>query len=226
MKLNSKTLSILKNFSTINQSILVRPGNVLSTISPAKTVAASATLDEDQVFPQEFAIYDLSRFMGVLSLFNEPELEFGDDRFVVIRQGRQVVKYVFVEPTMIVAHPAKRMALPSSDYKFSLTVDQLARLQKALSVLQMNEIAIRGSDGVISIETFDSKGAVSDTFSFEVGETDDEFTAVIRSENLKLISANYQVSISKQKLVRFAAITDDNLDLQYWTALEASSNIG
>ena len=42
MNITSDTVAILKNFSDINQNILVKPGNQLQTISTLKNILAQA----------------------------------------------------------------------------------------------------------------------------------------------------------------------------------------
>ena len=76
MKISKKTLSVLKNFSDINMSVEVKAGNTLRTVSVAKNILAQVEIEES--FPREFAIYDVNRFLGAASLFEEPNFEFGE----------------------------------------------------------------------------------------------------------------------------------------------------
>ena len=46
MKLSDKTISVLKNFSSINQSILFKEGNKLRTISVMKNILAQSLLQK------------------------------------------------------------------------------------------------------------------------------------------------------------------------------------
>jgi len=73
MKFDSNTLQVLKNFSAINKNIMFKPGNVIRTISDTKSVMAKSTIGQE--IPKGFGIYDLSRFLGTLSLFNDAELD-------------------------------------------------------------------------------------------------------------------------------------------------------
>ena len=213
MKLSERTIQILKNFSSINQSIQVLPGNVIKTVTPLKTVYAKAEVSEN--FEQEFAIYDLSRFLGTVSLFDSPDFEFSD-KSVTISSGKQRVKYTYADPSMITTAPKKDINFPDSNVEFTLTSEHLSMISKAGSVLQMPEIAIVGEDGVISIRAVDSKNSTADVFSLDVGETDKDFKVIFRPENLKFIQAEYKVSLTDQGISKFE--TDG---LTYFVATEA-----
>lgn len=213
MKLSDRTIQILKNFATINQSILVKPGNVLKTVTPLKTILAQATVSE--TFDQEFVIYNLSRFLGTLSLFSDPELTFGE-KYVTISSGKQRVNYTYADASMVVTPPSKNINFPTPDVEFTLTSDQLSTISKAGAVLEMPEIAIVGEDGTISIRAIDSKNSTADVFSLDVGECDTDFKVIFRPENIKLIPAEYKVSLTSVGISQFEA---DNLI--YWIACEA-----
>ena len=205
MKLSDKTIQILKNFATINQSILVRPGNVLKTITPLKTILAQATVTEN--FEQEFAIYELPRFLGTISLFSDPEFTF-QEKYVTISSGKQRVNYTYADASMIMTPPSKEISFPDTEVEFTITADQLSTISKAGAVLQMPEIAVVGEDGLISIRAIDSKNSSADVFSLDVGECDKDFKVIFRPENLKLIPSDYKVSLTTAGICRFES---DNL---------------
>ena len=213
MKLSDKTIQILKNFATINQSILVRPGNVLKTITPLKTILAQATVTE--TFTQEFAIYELPRFLGTISLFSDPEFTF-QEKFVTISSGKQRVNYTYADASMIMTPPSKDISFPDTEVEFTITADQLSTISKAGAVLQMPEIAVVGEDGLISIRAIDSKNSSADVFSLDVGECDKDFKVIFRPENLKLIPSDYKVSLTTAGICRFES---DNLT--YWVTTES-----
>lgn len=213
MKLSERTIQLLKNFSTINQSILVRPGNVLKTVSPLKSVFAQATVSES--FDKDFAIYDLPRFLGTISLFSDPEFTFNEN-YVTISSGKQRVNYTYADPSMITAPPSKNINFPEPEVEFTMTSEQLSTISRAGSVLQMPEIAVIGEDGVISIRAVDSKNSTADVFSLDVGECEKDFSVIFRPENLKIISAEYKVSLTTVGISRFE--TDH---LTYWIATES-----
>ena len=213
MKLSDKTIQILKNFATINQSILVRPGNVLKTITPLKTILAQATVTEN--FEQEFAIYELPRFLGTISLFSDPEFTF-QEKYVTISSGKQRVNYTYADASMIMTPPSKEISFPDTEVEFTITADQLSTISKAGAVLQMPEIAVVGEDGLISIRAIDSKNSRADVFSLDVGECDKDFKVIFRPENLKLITSDYKVSITTAGICRFES---DNLT--YWVTTES-----
>ena len=170
MKLSDKTLSVLKNFSTINQSILFKQGSKLRTISVMKNVLAEATITEE--LPKDFGIYDLSQFLNGLSLHQSPELDFANDGHVVIKEGRMRSKYFFADPNVIITPPEKAIDLPSEDVSFELRTEQLDKLLKAAAVYQLPDLAGVGGEGVAKIVVRDKKNDTSNEFAIVVGETD------------------------------------------------------
>ena len=174
MKLSDKTISVLKNFSSINQSILFNQGSKLRTISVMKNILAEATVNEE--FAKDFGIYDLNQFLNGLSLHASPELDFGNDGYVVIREGKMRSKYFFADPNVIVTPPEKAINLPSEDVCFELSTDQLDKLLKAAAVYQLPDISAVGESGVIKLVVRDKKNDTSNDFAIVVGETDDDFS--------------------------------------------------
>ena len=167
MKLSESTLSLLKNFSTINQSILFKQGTKLRTISVMKNILAEATIAEE--LPKDFGIYDLGQFLNGLSLHNSPELDFANDNHVIIKEGRSRSKYFFAEPQVIVTPPERPMNLPSEDVTFDLSTDQLDKLLKAAAIYQLPDLAVVGANGVVKIVVRDKKNDTSNDFSITVG---------------------------------------------------------
>ena len=221
MKLSEKTLSFLKNFSTINQSILFKQGNKLRTISVMKNILAEVTIDEEA--PKDFGIYDLSQFLNGLSLHNDPELDFANDGHVVIKEGRMRSKYYFADPNVIITPPEKPITLPSEDVAFELSTEQLDKLLKAAAIYQLPDLAVVGGEGVVKVLVRDKKNDTSNSFSIIVGETDKEFSFNFKVENIKILPGTYNVVVSSKLLSRF---TSKNHDLVYYIALEPDSTIG
>lgn len=216
MKLSDTTLSVLKNFASINQGIKINAGNTLSTMSSLKTMLSRATIPD--TFPNTFCIYDINRFLSVLSLFKEPELEFSESA-VIIRGGKQKVVYRFCQENVIVAAPSKEIAFPAAEVSFVLTQEALSAAVKAAGVMGLPEIAFVGEDGKLYLRAVNSKDVGSDEFNEEVGETDQTFTAVFKPEYLsKVLPAKYTVDVSSKKITRF---TSDSV--VYWIAIENSS---
>jgi len=218
MKLSDKTLSLLKNFSTINQSILFKQGTRLRTISVMKNILAEATVSEE--LPKDFGIYDLNQFLNGLSLHNSPELDFANDNHVVIKEGRSRSKYFFADPQVIVTPPEKEMNLPSEDVTFDLSTEQLDKLLKAAAIYQLPDLAVVGANGVVKIVVRDKKNDTSNDFSITVGETDKNFSFNFKVENIKILPGNYEVVVSSKLLSRFRS---KNQDLTYFIALEPDS---
>ena len=218
MKLSESTLSLLKNFSTINQSILFKKGTRLRTISVMKNILAEATVSEE--LPKDFGIYDLNQFLNGLSLHNSPELDFANDNHVVIKEGRSRSKYFFADPQVIVTPPEKEMNLPSEDVTFDLSTEQLDKLLKAAAIYQLPDLAVVGANGVVKIVVRDKKNDTSNDFSITVGETDKNFSFNFKVENIKILPGNYEVVVSSKLLSRFRS---KNQDLTYFIALEPDS---
>ena len=218
MKLSDKTLSLLKNFSTINQSILFKKGTKLRTISVMKNILAEATITEE--LPKDFGIYDLGQFLNGLSLHHNPDLDFQDDSYVVIREGRSRSKYFFADPSVIITPPEKTLTLPSEDVTFDLSTDQLDKLLKAAAIYQLADLSVVGGEGVVKVLVRDKKNETSNDFSIIVGETDTTFSFNFKVENIKILPGNYEVVCSQKNLSRF---TSKNQDLTYFIALEPDS---
>ena len=221
MKLSDKTLSVLKNFSTINQSILFKQGSKLRTISVMKNILAEATVTEE--IPKDFGIYDLNQFLNGLSLHQSPELDFVNEGHVVIKEGRMRSKYFFADPNVIITPPDKAIDLPSEDVSFELSTDQLDKLLKAAAIYQLADLAVEGGDGVVKLLVRDKKNDTSNSFSVTVGETDKNFSFNFKVENIKILPGTYDVSVSSKLLSRF---TSKNQDLTYYIALEPDSTFG
>ena len=218
MKLSDKTLSLLKNFSGINQSILFRQGNKLRTISVMKNILAEATITE--TFPKDFGIYDLNQFLNGLNLHQNAELNFDNDGYVVIREGKMRSKYFFADSSVIVTPPDKEITLPSEDVCFELNTQQLDKLLKASAIYQLPDLSAVGEAGVVKLVVRDKKNDTSNDFSIVVGETDSIFTFNFKVENIKILPGSYEVVISQKLLSRF---TSTDRDLKYYIAMEPDS---
>ena len=218
MKLSDSTLSLLKNFSTINQSILFKKGTRLRTISVMKNILAEATIAEE--FPKDFGIYDLNQYLNGLALHNNPELNFEADNYVVIKEGRSRSKYFFADPSVIITPPDKSIELPSEDVTFDLSTDQLDKLLKAAAIYQLPDLSVVGGDGVVKVLVRDKKNDTSNDYSVIVGETESTFSFNFKVENIKILPGTYSVVVSQKLLSRF---TNKNQDLIYYIALEPDS---
>ena len=222
MKLSDKTLTLLKNFSSINQSILFKEGSSLRTISVMKNILAEATISEE--IPKDFGIYDLSQFLNVnTTLFNSPELDFANDGYVLIREGRSRQRFFFADPQVIITPPDKAIELPSEDVSFELSTEQLDRLLKAAAISQLPDLSVIGKAGVVKLVVRDKKNDTSNDYSVVVGDTDSEFSFNFKVENIKILPGTYEVVVSQKLLSRFIS---KNHDLTYYIALEPDSTFG
>lgn len=225
MELSENTIQVLKNFSGINSNIMVQEGNVLRSVTEARSVVARAEVTEQ--FPQAFGIYDLNEFISVLSLVDTPNLQFKDD-YVLIgdASGRSKVKYFFSsEETLTTSQ--KDIKMPSADVFFTLDNDTLNRVKKAASVLGHAEVSITGDNGVLTLAVVDTKNSTSNAYEIDIdGEfnKDAKFNFVIDNKNLaRLLSGDYEVQISSKLITQFK---NKQVNVTYWIALEKTSTYG
>ena len=219
MKLSDKTIDLLENFSSINQSILVKKGTKLRTISVMKNILAEANIDEN--FEKDFGIYDLPQFLNGVGMMNDPDIDLKNDSYMVIREGQTTkVKFAFADPEVIVTPPEKGITLPTEDVCFQLDSSQLQKLLKASSIYQLPDLAAIGDGEQIVLSVRDKKNDNSNEFSLIVGKTDKRFEFNFKIENIKLIPGSYDVVISKKLLSKF---TNHSYNLDYYIALEPDS---
>lgn len=222
MKLSAETLNILKNFSIINPSVVFRPGFELRTISPQKTVMATATIPDE--IPAFACIYDMSRFLSILSLYKDPEIEF-EERNFIIKEGKRRTKYVYADISMVIVPPDKEIKLPSENVVVEVNWDDMQSVLKAAGVLQFTEIAFVGENGTCYLKAIDSASKGSDDYGVEIGKTPDDFQIIIKTDNLKLLPQDYRVTISltetktgKKGISEFAGT-----DATYFVAIDSKS---
>ena len=223
MKISNKTLDILKNFSEINQSILIKKGKKLKTVSALKNILAHADVEEN--FPQDFAIYQLNEFIGVLSTMNNPELTFHDKYVMLSQENGACTKYFYAEPSVVIS-PEKDITMPSEDITFTLLEKQYNDLLKMSSILQLNDILLKGcsKSNKIFLAVTNKKNDTSNDYSVQVGEgVSEPFKMYFKTENLKMVAGDYNVHISSKGISHFENMTTK---LDYWIALEPDSNYG
>jgi len=215
MKLSKETVNLIKNFAGINSNLLLKQGNKLATISGQKNVMADATVTE--TFP-DFAIYDLNEFLGAMSLFEDPELDF-QDKYVSIKQGSMNIKFFAADASNLTA-PQKAITFPDAEINFRMTSSMLDMIKKTSSVLRAADVSIVGDGSKVVAVVGDKKNASGNSFSEPVGDTDKTFKVNLKVENLKMLPGDYDVSISSKKISRFKS---PNNDLVYYVAVEADS---
>ena len=217
MELSKETQDILKNFSEINQSLAFKEGKVLKTVSPQKNILARAEVTEH--FPQDFAVYELNKFLGTLSMFNKPTFEFNGNHVKMV-EGKKRVKYIYADPSMFVAPPEKDIEFPDPEVQFNLTQSDLDSLLRAAAVLHLPEIGIVGDGSKMELTVMDVNNSSTDEVGIEVGETDKNFQVVFKHENLKLMRDDYDVKISSRGIAHFKS---NGIGVEYWIATESSS---
>lgn len=217
MKLSKNTLAILKNFATINQSIMMEPGNTLRTISANKSIAAIAEIEEE--IPTLATVYELPRFLSVIGMYDDPEIDFGETAFT-ISDGKRTVLYHYADPSIIIAPKKKTVNFPAPDVEAVLMVENLESVLKAASVLQLKDIAFCGKNGRFIVRAMESDGTKNDTFDVEIGETEEEFNLVIKAANFKFITQQYKVELSRKGISKF---TGEN-GIEYYVAVSAKGS--
>ena len=225
MKLSSETLTVLKNYASINSNMVFRGGNTIKTMAEAKNILATATVEED--FPHSsFGIYDLNEFLSAIEMFKDPDLVFADDmNSVIIKEGNRSIRYFFSNPEILTS-PSKDIQMPTPEVKFELTADDLATIRRAASTLSVSDVVISGSgnDQTFTAEVTDLADATSNSFSLDLAvieAPDTEFKFVFNVANFKVLPTDYQVSVSS-KLISYL----EGKTANYWIALEKTSTYG
>lgn len=218
MKISEKTFNVLKNFATINQSISIKVGNTIRTVSEQKNILAQAVIDES--FTKDFAVYDLNQFLGLATLFEDGDFAFGDNA-VTISEGKNSSRYTYTDPSMITSPPEKNIELPSADVSFQLKADVLKKVINAANQLGLPEVCVRGKNGKTEIVATDTKNPTSNEFCFDLDLVAAvEYNFIFKVENLKMVNADYKVTISKG-ISHFLGE-----GIQYWVATESGSTFG
>ncbi len=223
MQLSDTTLAVLKNFASIQPNVVLNEGNVVKTIAEAKNVMAVATLD--QSFDKEVGIYNLDEFLSVLGLVDSPDLAFHDDFVTVQGSGRSQVKYFYSDPSILTS-PAKDIPMPEAEVKFTLDENTLNRIRRAASALGHEKLTLTNDDGGLKLTVTDNTDATANAFEVTVAgvyETGVTFNFVMNIANLKLITGDYDVSVSSKLISQFV---NKSVDVKYFIALEKSSTYG
>jgi len=215
MKFSNETLTVLKSFTSINKSILLKAGNQIKTITPEKTLIAMADITD--TIPSDACIYDLSRFLSILSLYNDPDVEFMD-KYFIISEGKRRTKYVYADLSMIHTPPEKEITIPTADVTVTVTGEELSTVQKAAGVLQFSEIAFVGEGGKCYLRAIDSANSNADDFGVEIGETEDTFNIIIKTDNLKLMPMDYEVTLCSKGISQFKG-----KGVTYYVAIDSKS---
>lgn len=217
MKLSNGTINVLKNFSTINQNLVIKEGSDISTMSAMKNIVAKAKVEED--FTKEFAIYDLNEFLSALSLFEKPDLDFQDDYVVITEEGSaKSLKYWYSDPS-VVTTPTKDITMPSKELQFDFSSDSLAEITKAASVIGAPDMVLEKG----KLRVTDKKNTTANDYATEldVPDSDVDYKFWFKVENLKLLPGSYSVEVSSKNISRFS---NSNVDIEYFIALEPESS--
>lgn len=218
MKLEQNTIKVLKNFATINSNLLVREGNVLSTVSNKKNVFSRAVLTQN--FDKEFAIYDLNNLLAVLSVVQDADIHLGDD-FLTVKDSGTALVYRYADKNIIVSPPDKNIEVDRFT-SFEITEAQLEKIMRSAAVLAAPSLTIASDGEKIVGKVSDPDVPTSNSFTMDLGVATEKFTAVLNIENLKLIPGDYTVGVSKKKVLHFS---NKNCAIEYWLATEKGTEI-
>jgi hypothetical protein len=219
--LSKNTLSIFKNFSTLNSNLLVSPGNVIKTITPSKTGMAVATVEEN--FDVEFGIWDLNKFLGVVSLFSSPNFEFGEKSMKIRNGGSSVVTYYYSEPKLL-SVPTKDVVMPKVNVSAKMTEKQFSELLKAASVMQLPDLSFTSEDNTFIAKVLDLSDPTSNSYKVVIDdnyESDVDFQFNFKIENIKILPGDYVINFAKNIVAEFV---NQNIKLKYWFAMEANTS--
>jgi hypothetical protein len=219
MKLSSKTIEILKNFSSINMSVVLKPGSKIRTVSPQKTILAQAIVSE--TFPKECAIYDLNVFINTAAMFEDPDFNFNENS-VEIKNGKAFGRIPYASISTIATPPEKEIVLPSVDVTFTIMKEVMAQAIKAAGVMMLPEVALLGKDGDASLTAIDSRHDTGAFFNYLVGTSTTNYNMIFKVENLKLLARDYDVTVSSKGIANFKSKTGD---IEYWIATEQGSTV-
>ena len=220
MKLSSHTTSVLKNFATINQNLVIKEGNTIATMSAMKNIVAKAEVEEN--FPQEVAIYDLNEFLGALSLFTSPILELNDSYGLISEETKPStkMKYFYSDPS-VVTSPNKMITMPSEEVKFTMSNEDLSKLKRAAGAIGAPDMVLEREGNTSSITVKDKKNYTANNYSLDVDTSGDgEFNFFFKVENMKLLDGTYDVAISSKNISHYK---NKSSDIEYWIALEPES---
>ena len=215
MKIDNATVTVLKNFHTINPSIVVKEGNILETISSSKTIKAKAKITTE--FPKRFAMYNINKLISMLSFYQNPEVRFGEKSLTVF-QGSEETQLPYSDETTIIKVPEKEIKLPSVDVSVIITNDNIKNVEKALGLLSVPEIIITGDGTNVFLQAANSKNPIGDVHSIKIGETNRTFRAIFKAENIKVLPGDYSVEICSRGISRWF-----NENVEYFIAIEESS---
>lgn len=218
MKLSNETISVLKNFSSINTNILIREGSELRTISTSKGIFAKAKIAE--TFPKEFAIYDLNSLLSLLTLMDDQNIEFGD-KSLTVAKDEGTFEYFYSSPTIVVSAPTKEIEFDSF-FEFNITQADLAMLMKAIAIIGADSLTIVSDGKKVKLIAGDRKNTSSNSYSKNVGECDDAFECIIGVHNFIVMPDNYKATISQKKLLHLKGETKG---VEYFIAMDPSSKM-
>ena len=225
MKLSNETLSILKNFAGINSNVVLNPGQNVKTMAESKSIMASATITED--IPAQIGIYDLNEFLGVINMFDDPDLVFDSDfKSVRVTEGNRAVKYFFSEPSILTS-PSKDVVMPECPVSFTISADEMANLRRAASALGVTDVVVSCAPDIDpQLSVTDTKDSTSNSYELNLDKTVGQGVTckfIFNINNFKFVSDDYDVSISDKLISSFKA---KNNPIEYWVALEKNSTFG
>lgn len=215
MKFSEQTLSVLKNFATINSGVVLNKGRVQKTISPEKSILVEATLEDD--IPTQFGIYDLNQFLGILTTLKNPEVTFSGET-VTLSDGELVISYRACSPNLIITPPDKELVLKDITTSFSLPNATSAKLIKVASMINLPNLSVIGKNAELLLKIHEKSNDTSNDGVQKIGDyAGKDFTATFKTDNLKLLPDDYNVEVQAGAFAKFENTAGN---LKYFIALE------
>lgn len=215
MKFDAKTLTVLKNFASINSGVVLQKGKVQKTIAGEKSILCEAILDDEM--PAEFGIYDLNRFLGNLTTLKNPEIEFNETS-VIMDDGELSMVFHACSPTLIIVPPEKQLKFKQVDAKFKLTEHTLQKLLRLAAMNSLPNLSVIGKDGELLLMIHETANDTSNYGTIKIGDyAGKDFKATFNRDNLKIIPGDYDVEV---EIGRFAKFVNSDGSLIYHISLE------
>ena len=219
MKLSNQTISVLKNFASINQNLVIKEGNEITTMSAMKNIVAKAEVEE--TFTKEVAIYDLNEFLAALSLFTNPILKFEENFLTITEENSNrgtSLKYFYSDPS-VVTSPSKTITMPSTEVTFKLSDEDLNKVQRAAGVIGAPDLVLEKISDTASLTVKDKKNDTANNYSIDIDvKSEGNYNFYFKTENLKVLPGTYDVEVSSKNISHF-----QNGKTEYWIALEPES---
>jgi hypothetical protein len=225
MQITQKTIDVLKNFLNVNMNLSIKPGKVLRTISPQRTMFAEAEIDVE--FPRDCPIYDLGSFVNALTLFDSSDVEFTDKSAVISNPSGSSITYYYSAPGIVMAPPDKEITLDKEVFNVVFTAADMASIMKVAGALNAPHLWIYSKDGKAILRIGDRKNVTANSFTKDLGATDATLDAVIDVSALKVYPGGYKIGLWSKATAKGPMVVwvleHDTEKIKYWATANSDS---